>query len=227
MKRLAAKALAVAALAAVFAGTADAAVTLIDGSTQGYYNAQLGDLHGVGLSSELFPGANCSTGDPSMLPNTAEPTWLGPNIGTWLGNFAPTGGGWSTGLVSIPAQWKVNDETAIVYVLDGGKAGLSNVEFDLGVDNGLFVWIDGIFKLGAMAPYGSNLGEYHLDLGSLSAGKHFVQILREDHGGSTDFDILAKGDVNPARVPEPGTMLLVGTGLLGMIGLGRKRVGRN
>jgi hypothetical protein len=224
MKKLLAKALAVTALVAGIAGGAEAAVTLIDGSTFGYYNAQLGDLSGTGTPSNLFPGANISTGDPLYAPNTPPPAYLGPDIGTWLGNFAPTGGGWSSDVVAIPSQWRINDETAIVYVLDGGAFGLSNVHFDLGVDNGLFVWIDGVFKFGAMAPGGSSLGEYQLDVASLSAGQHFVQILREDHGGLTGFDILAKADVNATQVPEPGTLMLLGAGLIGLAGYGRKQL---
>lgn len=44
----------------------------------------------------------------------------------------------------------------------------------------------------------SNLNEYDIDQAGLSAGNYNLRILREGHGGSTGFDILAT-----ATVPEP------------------------
>lgn len=226
MKRTFVKLLLAGTLIGVTAGMANA-VTLISnqlgqGSTLGYYNNSLGDLYFV--DSSVFPGPNVSTGDPTRNPITAAPTNFGPNIGTWLTNAAPSGQNWSSSLVSIPKQWTINQENAIVYELNAGAFGLSNVHFDLGVDNGIFMWLDGIYLFGAMASGGSTLGEYKLNIPSISSGMHYVQILREDHGGSDNFDIVATGDFNrTAPVPEPGTMVLLGSGVLGLAGVARRK----
>ena len=130
----------------------------------------------------------------------------------WLaGNYA--GGTWSVGPVAIPASWPVNAESAIVYEFNLGS--VSDIHIDLGVDNGVLVWLDGNYIFGAQNAGGSNINEYDIDLAAVSAGAHRLQILREDHGGSTDYDILVDA-TQSVRVPEPGTLALLGIALLGL-----------
>jgi hypothetical protein len=186
-------------------GAAHAAV-IIDGDTQGYYNAGLGDIIAV-------------VGDPTVNPAPAPDLSGVANLGTWLTAAAPSGGTWSAGPQAIPATWDVITETAIVYEINAGT-GLSNVHIDLGVDNGIYVWLNGNYLFGAMQSGGANINEYDIDIPSLAAGKHYLQILREDHGGSTGYLIQMTAD--RTAVPAPGALALLGIGLAGL-GFVRRR----
>jgi hypothetical protein len=170
---------------------------LVNGSTPAYYNAQLGT--GLDGTQPQFPLANVASGDPVINP-AAEPNLspVGPILGNWLSaNPLPLNGYWSSPAV-IPSSWAVNTETAIVYVIDAGPTGMHDVVARFGVDNGVFVWLDGGYKFGALAPGGVSAGEYTLQLGDLSPGRHYLQVLREDHGGGTGYVVEVKGVANEA-----------------------------
>jgi len=203
---------------AIAAGTTSAA-TIITNASLGYYNSGLGDL-GLTIGLPLFPGPNgVPGGDPTINPAAAPNVAGVANLGTWLTNAAPTGGTWSGAPVAVPGTWAINDETAIVYEIQAGT-GLTNVHIDLGVDNGIFVWLNGTFLFGALAPGGSNLNEYDIDIPGTLTGTNFLQILREDHGGVTGYDILVTADQS---VPEPSSLLLLGAALAGLGWFRRRR----
>ncbi|MBK4214910.1 VPLPA-CTERM sorting domain-containing protein [Paracoccus caeni] len=215
---------------ALAASTTAMAATLIDNSTQGYYNNGIGtSLDGTNPfgGNFMFPLANVSGGDPSLdIPAGNEPDLSSASaaLGDWLSNPAAPGGTWSAGPVAIPTSWTINDETAIIYTLDGGAGGLSNVNASFGVDNGLFVWLNGTFLGGHLRPGSAIPGEFSLSLGDLGSGLHYLQILREDHGGASGYTVDVTGDLNqPAPVPLPASGLLLLAAAAGLSALRRRK----
>ena len=134
------------------------AVVIVDNTTQGLYNNGLGDIHTIDGPGGFLLGPNSSEGDPTIVLG-ADPALdfsLFSTFGNdWLGGDY-SGGTWSSGPVAIPTTWTVNTETAIVYDLNLATA--SNLHIDLGVDNGIIVWLDGIFVFGATRAGGASGG---------------------------------------------------------------------
>lgn len=219
--------MAAAVFSAAFSASSALAVTLIDNSTMGLYNDGIGSvLDGTNAfgGNFMFPIANSGGGDPTLsIPSTNEPdlSAAAGALGAWLASPTAPGGTWGASPEAIPSAWAINTETAIIYEIDGGTTGLTNVMANIGVDNGVFVWLNGTFLGGELRAGGATPNEYTFDLGSLSAGANYLQILREDHGGGTGWIIDVSGDVAPA-VPLPASALLLLAGLGGLYTARRK-----
>jgi hypothetical protein len=164
---------------------------LVDDSTPAHYNAALGTS--LDATQAQFPCANVLCGDPTINP-AAEPDLSAASaaLGNWLSNPPALNANWSSPQ-TIPASWDLNTETAIVYQVDAGRCGARDVTGSFGVDNGIFVWVNGVYAFGALAPGGATAGEYMVPLGHLSRGANFVQVLREDHGGSNGYTVQITG----------------------------------
>ncbi len=106
-----------------------------------------------------------------------------------------------------------------MYLIDAGPGGLQSLTVDVGVDNGAFVWFDGEYQFGALAPGYAVLGEYTTTLNDVTPGVHYLQILLEDHGTARDFQIQVSGTPNTLPVPAPGAVLLgsLGAALVGFL----------
>lgn len=201
-----------AAVAAVFGlGVGHAAVTVIPTGDTAFVNESIGTtLNGTSIA---FP----TSGDPSLVFGPGDEPDLSAAaaiLGDWLGT-PPTlnmATGWSATETTVPSSWTVGTEIALVYEFEVTQS-LTDVIASVGVDNGVFVWIDGVFVGGQMQPGTAIPGEYMFDLGSLGVGTHYLAFLLEDHGGATGFDLEVTAEVGQ-EVPLPFGALLFGTGLV-------------
>jgi hypothetical protein len=170
-----------------------------------YYNDSLGGI----IDVNALYGAS----DP-LVPNAPEPDLSGvANLGAWLTDPASIGADPKWEIVGSLPGWPVNDENGIVYEFTLSER--SDIDLSIGVDNGVFVWFNGDYQFGALAPGGASIGEYSVPIKNVAAGTHFLQILREDHGGSTGWNINGELTATPVPLPAAAPMLVAGLAALG------------
>lgn len=135
---------------------------------------------------------------------------------TWnVGNAAFGNDGYYT------TYWEDNHDIALqnTYELNGN---LSNIVLNVAVDNGFALFINGGLVAKEMAGGFTSYWEYtyNLDYSFFSQGINYIQVLAEDHGGSTFFDMQLTADFQP--IPEPSTIILMLVGLACLFGVKRK-----
>lgn len=171
-------------------------ITLINNETPAYYNGSIGTL--LNGTSSAFT----ELGDPSL--DFPDPPDLSPAqvvLGAWL-NPSPVlpPQYWTPIPVQVPRKWPVGTETAIVYRIVVPSGGYRNVTMKFGVDNGIFVWLNGQYLGGHMRPGIAILGEHEFAVESLPGGLHHLQVLREDHGSTADYLVEVTAETDPAPV---------------------------
>lgn len=213
---------------AVFALSASlglSAVTLVQTSDPGFYNNSIGTLLNStnGGETGMFPISDDGSYTFPTAPNLSTASAA---LGNWLTNPLSLNANWQS-LASIPNSWTIGTEVAVMYQFN--TLGATNVVGRFGVDNGIFVWLDGVYIGGARQGGGVSLGEHTFNLGNLSSGTHFLQLLLEDHGSANGYavqitaDTFIPGPPPTAGVPDSGsTTVLLGLALAGIVALRRK-----
>lgn len=150
---------------------------LLTHTSPAWINASLGRrLDGTGPQ---FPTPEKD--DPTLQFATApDLSPVAALLGPWLDARRPPD---TSRWVEAPrgvTEWAPNDELAAVYPFTLDQPARLVARF--GVDNGVFVWLDGHYLFGAIGPGAAYDGEYTVDFGVVAAGTHHLQLLLEDHG---------------------------------------------
>jgi hypothetical protein len=138
---------------------------------------------------------------------------------------------WATGNAAFgnstyqSTYWAAGTDLALLQTFNVAGVVNGSATLNVAADNGFIIFLNGQMIANQNAEGYTSYWEYSFNLADslFATGVNTLAVLAEDHGGLTCFDLQLTADVNRSPVPEPGTLLLFGTGIAGLAGLARKK----